>query len=165
MSLVTRILIDFLHMFWSLSWVAKSAIILAICVAIFLLWWRDVLSDRKQKNSLNDKQDKKLEYVWVDSKNKNTIRNYKKPFIISVFIFVCGAGIAWYIAFYESPEECFVREMRKWGTENGLMEEMESITQDNAKMAVARAKNILKEYNAKDIKDSDSRKIFIQTGP
>src|SRR3989344_183081 len=143
MSLVTRILIDFLHMFWSLSWVAKSAIILAICVAIFLLWWRDVLSDRK---------------------HKNTIRNYKKPFIISVFIFVCGAGIAWYIAFYESPEECFVIEMRKWGTENGLMEEMESITQDNAKMAVARAKNILKEYNAKDIKDSDSRKIFIQTG-
>jgi len=87
----------------------------------------------------------------------------KRNLLIAIVILTLGVGTALYLFYYEAPEECFAREMRAWSIENELEDKAENVTQENAEMAVARAKFLLNETNIDDY-SGDTKKIYVQIG-
>lgn len=72
-----------------------------------------------------------------------------------------ATGIVSWLLFYESPEQCFVREMSVWADRNELTDKVKGLTQDNEKLAVSIAKAIVKESNPNRISDDDG-KIYLR---
>lgn len=87
----------------------------------------------------------------------------KRNLLIAAAILLVAIGAAAHIVFYKPPEECFVREMKAWSTENDLQDKVQGITQEDAKMAVSKAKFVLNETDLDDHR-GDMDDIYIQIG-
>lgn len=69
-------------------------------------------------------------------------------------------GLVYSLFVFQSPERCFVREMKKWGEEKNV--KIDSIIQADEKMAVARAKVVIDEYNLDDLSGQETRDVYMQ---
>ena len=88
-----------------------------------------------------------------------------KPLHIAVatIIGLSLVGVSYYFSIYETPEECFVREINEWGQESDLINDLGTVTRNDSKIAAARAKTILNEYTAEGLSGS-SLDTYIQIG-
>ena len=63
---------------------------------------------------------------------------------------------------YESPEDCFVREMENWAQEKELTEEVQGILLSDSRKSVVKAKVIIETYDISDLEES-WRNIYLET--
>lgn len=93
------------------------------------------------------------------TKSFRSITSYAFLFII---VLVISVGF-YYINGYESPEDCFVKEMRKWAEKENATEQVPTLIGDDSKMAVARAKAIRNDYAIDEMSD-ENRPVYLQVG-
>lgn len=70
--------------------------------------------------------------------------------------------IACWIFIIETPEECFVREMKVWSESKGISDMVGGITLDDAKMSVASAKAKTDEADYDKMEDEQKKDIYLR---
>lgn len=87
---------------------------------------------------------------------------HKRNFaVLGLFLLVTGF-LSYRFFIFETPEECFVREMKVWSESKGISDMVKGITQDDAKMSVASAKVKTDEADYDKIQDEQKKKIYLR---
>ncbi len=82
---------------------------------------------------------------------------------IAVAVGLALVSSAYILNMYESPEDCFVREMAEWAEKENLTEKVQSMmSEKDSEMIVSRAKTILDEYNISNV-SGDNKKIYLRS--
>lgn len=79
-----------------------------------------------------------------------------------IFLIILIGSATYYFFFFETPEECFVREMKVWSDSKGISDMVKGITLEDAKMSVAKARAKTDEMNYDQIENEQTREIYIR---
>ena len=82
--------------------------------------------------------------------------------VLALIVFTSIGGVVYYYNFYESPEQCFAKQIRAWGEKENLTDNIAGLIQEDTKMAVSRAKAITGSYEIAEMTTSENKKIYLQ---
>jgi hypothetical protein len=107
----------------------------------------------------------KTQETPIISGHKKEVPNKLPPtlIVVSIIIALLLASVFYYKNVYESPGDCFVREMRNWTETEGLVDKLPILTGEDSKMAIAKAKALRVEFTIDEI-GKESRPVYFQIG-
>lgn len=82
--------------------------------------------------------------------------------LFPLVVFSCFGGFIYYYFIHESPEECFVKQMKIWADKEDLLGNIPGLIQKDEKMAVSRAKAISETYGIEGMETPENKKIYLQ---